>query len=156
MVNCQRICRNVFGSETPHAHLFASCRITLVWIRCWLKVGWPPCSQCRPWLKSRTSCCSLKEKVSGDIVKSSNFLSSLKGYSLIFYFLFFCKNWRIISSQLSLLNTLSHSQNVLSFIVFHPLVSVSSLKGLIRLWTERYPDAKVDPVNLWDDIITSR
>lgn len=36
------------------------------------------------------------------------------------------------------------------------LVSVDSLKYLVKLWTERYPDAKVDPVNVWDDIITSR
>lgn len=42
---------------------FVPNRVTLVWIRCWLKVGWPPCSQCRPWLKSRISCCSLKERV---------------------------------------------------------------------------------------------
>ncbi|XP_044195297.1 DNA-dependent protein kinase catalytic subunit [Thunnus albacares] len=35
-------------------------------------------------------------------------------------------------------------------------VSMTSLKRLIRLWTERYPDAQVDPVNVWDDIITSR
>lgn len=40
--------------------------------------------------------------------------------------------------------------------VFYLLVTVSSLKWLIRLWTERYPDASVDPVNVWDDIITSR
>uniref|UniRef100_A0A3Q3H3L0 DNA-dependent protein kinase catalytic subunit n=1 Tax=Labrus bergylta TaxID=56723 RepID=A0A3Q3H3L0_9LABR len=33
---------------------------------------------------------------------------------------------------------------------------LGSLKRLIRLWTERYPDTKADPVNLWDDIITSR
>lgn len=36
------------------------------------------------------------------------------------------------------------------------LVSVSSVKQLIGLWTERYPDAKLDPMNLWDDIITTR
>lgn len=36
------------------------------------------------------------------------------------------------------------------------LVSVSSLKQLVGLWTERYPDPKVDPLNLWDNIITSR
>lgn len=37
-----------------------------------------------------------------------------------------------------------------------PLVSVASLKRLVSQWTERYPDTKVDPVNQWDDIITSR
>ncbi|KAL6490371.1 hypothetical protein MHYP_G00007160 [Metynnis hypsauchen] len=35
-------------------------------------------------------------------------------------------------------------------------VSVSSLKHVIKRWTNRYPDAKIDPMNVWDDIITSR
>lgn len=35
-------------------------------------------------------------------------------------------------------------------------VSVKSLKFMIRRWTSRYPDAKLDPMNVWDDIITSR
>ncbi|KAJ8010680.1 hypothetical protein DPEC_G00077640 [Dallia pectoralis] len=35
-------------------------------------------------------------------------------------------------------------------------VSVNSLKNLIRRWVDRYPDAKMDPMNVWDDIITSR
>uniref|UniRef100_A0A3B5QWJ4 DNA-dependent protein kinase catalytic subunit n=1 Tax=Xiphophorus maculatus TaxID=8083 RepID=A0A3B5QWJ4_XIPMA len=35
-------------------------------------------------------------------------------------------------------------------------LSVGSLKSLIRSWTDRYPDTKVDPVIVWDDIITSR
>uniref|UniRef100_A0A672S298 DNA-dependent protein kinase catalytic subunit n=1 Tax=Sinocyclocheilus grahami TaxID=75366 RepID=A0A672S298_SINGR len=35
-------------------------------------------------------------------------------------------------------------------------VSVNSLKFMIRRWTSRYPDAKLDPMNVWDDIITSR
>ncbi|XP_060788690.1 DNA-dependent protein kinase catalytic subunit-like isoform X1 [Neoarius graeffei] len=35
-------------------------------------------------------------------------------------------------------------------------VSVGSLKSLIKRWTSRYPDAKIDPMNVWDDIITSR
>lgn len=43
-----------------------------------------------------------------------------------------------------------------TFLQFFLLVSLDSLKHLIRSWTERYPDAKVDPVNVWDDIITSR
>lgn len=43
-----------------------------------------------------------------------------------------------------------------NFYNFFLLVSLDSLKHLIRSWTERYPDAKVDPVNVWDDIITSR
>lgn len=58
---------------------------------------------------------------------------------------------------------LKHRESHLSYVPlwkfynFHCVsVSVSSLKRLIRLWTERYPDAKVDPVNVWDDIVTSR
>ncbi|XP_053349394.1 DNA-dependent protein kinase catalytic subunit [Clarias gariepinus] len=35
-------------------------------------------------------------------------------------------------------------------------VSVGSLRSLIKRWTNRYPDAKIDPMNVWDDIITSR
>ncbi|XP_030635503.1 DNA-dependent protein kinase catalytic subunit [Chanos chanos] len=35
-------------------------------------------------------------------------------------------------------------------------VSVNSLRNVIRLWTSRYPDAKMDPMNVWDDIVTSR
>ncbi|XP_056317923.1 DNA-dependent protein kinase catalytic subunit [Danio aesculapii] len=35
-------------------------------------------------------------------------------------------------------------------------VSVNSLKFMIRRWTSHYPDAKLDPMNVWDDIITSR
>ncbi|KAI4886986.1 hypothetical protein NFI96_023481, partial [Prochilodus magdalenae] len=35
-------------------------------------------------------------------------------------------------------------------------VSVFSLKHVIKRWTSRYPDAKIDPMNVWDDIITSR
>uniref|UniRef100_A0A452QYJ1 DNA-dependent protein kinase catalytic subunit n=1 Tax=Ursus americanus TaxID=9643 RepID=A0A452QYJ1_URSAM len=32
----------------------------------------------------------------------------------------------------------------------------SPLKRLIKTWTNRYPDAKMDPMNIWDDIITNR
>ncbi|XP_062335709.1 DNA-dependent protein kinase catalytic subunit [Osmerus eperlanus] len=35
-------------------------------------------------------------------------------------------------------------------------VSINSLKNLIKLWTDRYPDVKMDPINVWDDVITSR
>ncbi|XP_066538129.1 DNA-dependent protein kinase catalytic subunit [Hoplias malabaricus] len=35
-------------------------------------------------------------------------------------------------------------------------VSVGSLKRVIKRWTSRYPDAKIDPMDVWDDIITSR
>uniref|UniRef100_A0A803VTB7 DNA-dependent protein kinase catalytic subunit n=1 Tax=Ficedula albicollis TaxID=59894 RepID=A0A803VTB7_FICAL len=36
------------------------------------------------------------------------------------------------------------------------LASEASLKRLLRTWTSRYPDAKLDPMNIWDDIITNR
>lgn len=36
------------------------------------------------------------------------------------------------------------------------VVSINSLQNLIRRWIDRYPDAKMDPMNVWDDIITSR
>ncbi|KYO26142.1 DNA-dependent protein kinase catalytic subunit isoform B [Alligator mississippiensis] len=36
------------------------------------------------------------------------------------------------------------------------LASQASLKRLLRIWTSRYPDAKMDPMNIWDDIITNR
>ncbi|XP_041924731.1 DNA-dependent protein kinase catalytic subunit isoform X1 [Alosa sapidissima] len=49
---------------------------------------------------------------------------------------------------------LTEIQDFLHFITGD--VSVTSLKNLIRLWTARYPDAKMDPMNVWDDIITSR
>ncbi|XP_029105413.1 DNA-dependent protein kinase catalytic subunit-like [Scleropages formosus] len=35
-------------------------------------------------------------------------------------------------------------------------VSPHSLKSLLTVWTSRYPDAKMDPMNVWDDIITTR
>uniref|UniRef100_A0A4W4HQJ6 DNA-dependent protein kinase catalytic subunit n=1 Tax=Electrophorus electricus TaxID=8005 RepID=A0A4W4HQJ6_ELEEL len=33
---------------------------------------------------------------------------------------------------------------------------VASLKSVIKRWTSRYPDVKIDPMSVWDDIITSR
>lgn len=57
-------------------------------------------------------------------------------------------------TTLQSVQALTEIQDFLQFIKGE--VSVSSIKWLIRLWTERYPDAKVDPMNVWDDIITSR
>ncbi|XP_034980550.2 DNA-dependent protein kinase catalytic subunit [Zootoca vivipara] len=34
--------------------------------------------------------------------------------------------------------------------------SQASLKRLLSIWTKRYPDTKMDPMNIWDDIITNR
>ncbi|XP_030070017.1 DNA-dependent protein kinase catalytic subunit [Microcaecilia unicolor] len=36
------------------------------------------------------------------------------------------------------------------------LTSQTSLKRLLRIWSSRYPDSKMDPMNVWDDIITNR
>lgn len=36
------------------------------------------------------------------------------------------------------------------------LSSQVPLKRLVKTWTNRYPDAKMDPMNIWDDIITNR
>lgn len=63
----------------------------------------------------------------------------------------------LTESRLSILQSVQALTEIQDFLLFIKReVSVSSLKQLIRLWTERYPDAKVDPVNVWDDVITSR
>ncbi|TRY56699.1 hypothetical protein DNTS_012969 [Danionella cerebrum] len=62
-------------------------------------------------------------------------------------------NW----SRLTLLQSvqaLTEIQDFLNYITGE--VSVSSLKFMIKQWTSHYPDAKLDPMNVWDDIITSR
>ncbi|XP_075945492.1 DNA-dependent protein kinase catalytic subunit-like isoform X1 [Anarhichas minor] len=63
----------------------------------------------------------------------------------------------LTQSRLTILQSVQSLTEIQDFLLFiKGDVSVSSLKQLIRLWTERYPDAKADPVNLWDDVITSR
>ncbi|KAL3040873.1 hypothetical protein OYC64_011786 [Pagothenia borchgrevinki] len=63
----------------------------------------------------------------------------------------------LTQSRLTILQSVQALTEIQDFLLFiRDEVSVSSLKRLIRLWTERYPDAKADPINLWDDIITSR
>ncbi|XP_010766865.1 DNA-dependent protein kinase catalytic subunit [Notothenia coriiceps] len=63
----------------------------------------------------------------------------------------------LTQSRLTILQSVQALTEIQDFLLFiREDVSVSSLKRLIRLWTERYPDAKADPINLWDDIITSR
>ncbi|XP_048062032.1 LOW QUALITY PROTEIN: DNA-dependent protein kinase catalytic subunit-like [Megalobrama amblycephala] len=49
---------------------------------------------------------------------------------------------------------LTEIQDFLNYITGE--VSVNSLKFMIRRWTSCYPDDKLDPMNVWDDIITSR
>ncbi|XP_039189656.1 DNA-dependent protein kinase catalytic subunit isoform X1 [Crotalus tigris] len=36
------------------------------------------------------------------------------------------------------------------------LTSRVSLKRFLNIWTSRYPDTKMDPMNIWDDIIANR
>uniref|UniRef100_A0A8D3BVD0 DNA-dependent protein kinase catalytic subunit n=1 Tax=Scophthalmus maximus TaxID=52904 RepID=A0A8D3BVD0_SCOMX len=63
----------------------------------------------------------------------------------------------LTQSRLTVLQSVQALTEIQDFLQFiRGEVSMSGLKWLIRLWTERYPDAKVDPVNVWDDIITSR
>ncbi|XP_029002542.1 DNA-dependent protein kinase catalytic subunit isoform X2 [Betta splendens] len=63
----------------------------------------------------------------------------------------------LTQSRLTLLQSVQALTEIQDFLLFiKGEVSVSSLKRLIGLWAERYPDPKVDPVNVWDDIITSR
>ncbi|XP_022045230.2 DNA-dependent protein kinase catalytic subunit [Acanthochromis polyacanthus] len=63
----------------------------------------------------------------------------------------------LTQSRLTILQSVQALTEIQDFLFFiKGEVSLSSVKRLIRLWTERYPDAKVDPVNVWDDIITSR
>ncbi|CAK6951979.1 LOW QUALITY PROTEIN: DNA-dependent protein kinase catalytic subunit [Scomber scombrus] len=63
----------------------------------------------------------------------------------------------LTQSRLTILQSVQALTEIQDFLLFiKGEVSMTSLKRLIRLWTERYPDAKVDPVNVWDDIITTR
>uniref|UniRef100_A0A673C7H7 DNA-dependent protein kinase catalytic subunit n=1 Tax=Sphaeramia orbicularis TaxID=375764 RepID=A0A673C7H7_9TELE len=63
----------------------------------------------------------------------------------------------LTQSRLTILQSVQALTEIQDFLLFiKGDVSVNSLKRLTRLWTQRYPDPKVDPVNVWDDIITSR
>ncbi|KAK1173766.1 DNA-dependent protein kinase catalytic subunit [Acipenser oxyrinchus oxyrinchus] len=57
-------------------------------------------------------------------------------------------------TKLQSVQALTEIQDFLNFMTKD--VSQTSLKSLIRIWTDRYPDAKMDPMNVWDDIITTR
>ncbi|XP_036089192.1 DNA-dependent protein kinase catalytic subunit [Rousettus aegyptiacus] len=60
-------------------------------------------------------------------------------------------------TKLQSVQTLIEIQEFLSFISKEGnLLSQVPLKRLIKTWTNRYPDAKMDPMNIWDDIITNR
>uniref|UniRef100_W5KIE9 DNA-dependent protein kinase catalytic subunit n=1 Tax=Astyanax mexicanus TaxID=7994 RepID=W5KIE9_ASTMX len=62
-------------------------------------------------------------------------------------------------SRLSVLQSvqaLTEIQDFLHFITGEGKIPVLPLKRVIKRWTSHYPDAKIDPMNVWDDIITSR
>ncbi|XP_016054399.1 PREDICTED: DNA-dependent protein kinase catalytic subunit [Miniopterus natalensis] len=60
-------------------------------------------------------------------------------------------------TKLQSVQTLIEIQEFISFISKQGnLSSLVPLKRLLRTWTNRYPDAKMDPLNIWDDIITNR
>ncbi|XP_010628625.1 DNA-dependent protein kinase catalytic subunit [Fukomys damarensis] len=59
--------------------------------------------------------------------------------------------------KLQSVQALTEIQEFISFISKQGnLSSQVSLKRLLKTWTNRYPDAKMDPMNIWDDIITNR
>ncbi|XP_006204718.2 DNA-dependent protein kinase catalytic subunit isoform X2 [Vicugna pacos] len=60
-------------------------------------------------------------------------------------------------TKLQSVQTLIEIQEFISFISKEGnLSSQAPLKRLLRAWMNRYPDAKVDPVNVWDDVIMNR
>ncbi|XP_042320371.1 DNA-dependent protein kinase catalytic subunit [Sceloporus undulatus] len=62
-------------------------------------------------------------------------------------------------SRLTKLQSVQALTEILDFINFiskpSNMSSQASLKRLLSIWTSRYPD-KMDPMNIWDDIITNR
>ncbi|XP_023573460.1 DNA-dependent protein kinase catalytic subunit [Octodon degus] len=59
--------------------------------------------------------------------------------------------------KLQSVQALTEIQEFISFISNQGnLSSKASLKRLLKTWTNRYPDAKMDPLHIWDDIITNR
>uniref|UniRef100_A0A8C6J8U6 DNA-dependent protein kinase catalytic subunit n=1 Tax=Melopsittacus undulatus TaxID=13146 RepID=A0A8C6J8U6_MELUD len=60
-------------------------------------------------------------------------------------------------TKLQSVQALTEIQDFINFMTRRSnLASQASLKRLLRIWTSRYPDAKMDPMNIWDDIITNR
>ncbi|XP_035175280.1 DNA-dependent protein kinase catalytic subunit [Oxyura jamaicensis] len=60
-------------------------------------------------------------------------------------------------TKLQSVQALTEIQDFINFMTKRSnLASRASLKRLLRTWTSRYPDAKMDPMNIWDDIITNR
>ncbi|NP_989989.4 DNA-dependent protein kinase catalytic subunit [Gallus gallus] len=61
-------------------------------------------------------------------------------------------------SKLQSVQALTEIQDFINFMTKTSNIAsqAKSLKRLLRTWTSRYPDAKMDPMNIWDDIITNR
>ncbi|KAM4704971.1 DNA-dependent protein kinase catalytic subunit [Rhinophrynus dorsalis] len=60
-------------------------------------------------------------------------------------------------TKLQSVQALTETQDFITFISKPAnLSSRSSLKRLFHNWTSRYPDDKMDPLNIWDDIISNR
>ncbi|XP_023688567.2 DNA-dependent protein kinase catalytic subunit isoform X1 [Paramormyrops kingsleyae] len=57
-------------------------------------------------------------------------------------------------AKLQLVQPLTEIRDFLHFITSS--VSSNSLRTIINTWTNRFPDPKMDPMNVWDDIITTR
>lgn len=72
----------------------------------------------------------------------------VKKFELSFYLLMAAQLCKLV---LSLSCGYSHL-----LIFLGSLSSQAPLKRLLKTWTNRYPDAKMDPMNIWDDIITNR
>uniref|UniRef100_A0A8C6A8F9 DNA-dependent protein kinase catalytic subunit n=1 Tax=Marmota marmota marmota TaxID=9994 RepID=A0A8C6A8F9_MARMA len=60
-------------------------------------------------------------------------------------------------TKLQSVQALTEIQEFISFITKQDnLSSQVPLQRLLKTWTNRYPDVKMDPMNIWDDIITNR
>ncbi|XP_044937720.1 DNA-dependent protein kinase catalytic subunit isoform X2 [Mustela putorius furo] len=60
-------------------------------------------------------------------------------------------------TKLQSVQTIIEIQEFISFISKQGnLSSQAPLKRLLNTWINRYPDTKMDPMNIWDDIITNR
>ncbi|KAG8442079.1 hypothetical protein GDO86_011029, partial [Hymenochirus boettgeri] len=60
-------------------------------------------------------------------------------------------------TKLQSVQALTETQDFISFISnIGNLSSLSALKKLLHNWMGRYPDSKMDPMNIWDDIISNR
>ncbi|XP_044149983.1 DNA-dependent protein kinase catalytic subunit isoform X2 [Bufo gargarizans] len=60
-------------------------------------------------------------------------------------------------TELQTVQALTETQDFINFIhVPGNLSSLPSLRRLFHLWMSRYPDDKMDPMHIWDDVISNR